>query len=53
MSCLGVVFVTMGLALLVLAWQDGRSLILALGSLAYVAVGCWVLANVLRRPRLP
>lgn len=53
MSCLGFVLVLMGLVLLAIAWQAGRSLVLALGSLAYVAVGCWVLANLLRRPRLP
>jgi hypothetical protein len=53
MSCLGMVLVTMGLVLLVIAWQGGRSLLLALGSLAYVAVGCWVLAHSLRRTRLP
>ena len=49
MSCLGLVFVVMGLVLLVVAWTGGRSLVLALGSLAYVAVGSWVLASYLRR----
>jgi hypothetical protein len=52
-SCLGLVFVVMGLVLLVVAWTSGRSLVLALGSLAYVAVGSWVLANYLRQRRPP
>jgi hypothetical protein len=53
MACLGLVLVAMGLLLLLIAWQGGRSLLLALGSLAYVAVGCWVLANAVRGPRRP
>jgi hypothetical protein len=48
MSCLGTVLVVMGCVLLVIAWSQGRSLTLALGSLAYVAVGSWVLMNWLR-----
>ncbi len=50
-SCLGLVFVAMGPLLLVAAWLNGRSLVLAIGSLAYVAVGAWVLANYVRRER--
>ncbi|HLI25659.1 MAG TPA: hypothetical protein VKZ60_01225 [Chloroflexota bacterium] len=53
MACLGLVLVAMGLVLLVIAWQAGRSLLLALGSLAYVAVGCWMLITLWRRPRQP
>ena len=53
MSCLGLVLVVMGFVLLAIAWQSGRSLLLAVGSLAYVAVGCWMLARVLRRPDPP
>ena len=52
-SCLGLVLVVMGLVLLVVAWTSGRSLVLALGSLAYVAVGSWVVSSSLRRRRFP
>ncbi len=50
-SCLGLVFVVMGPLLLLAAWLNGRSLVLAVGSLAYVAVGAWVLATYTRRER--
>ena len=53
MTCLGLVFLLMGPVLLLAAWTSGRSLILALGSLAYVAVGTWVLTSQLRGRRLP
>jgi len=52
-TCLGLVFLLMGPVLLLAAWTGGRSPILALGSLAYVAVGTWVLTSQLRRRRLP
>ena len=49
MSCLGLVFVLMGPLLLVAAWTGGRSPVLALGSLAYVVVGAWILVSYARR----
>jgi hypothetical protein len=52
-TCLGLVFLLMGPILLLAAWTTGRSPILALGSLAYVAVGAWVPTSHYRRRRLP
>jgi hypothetical protein len=49
MACLGLVLLLMGPLLLLAAWSSGRSTVLALGSLAYVAVGGWVLAQALHR----
>ena len=51
MSCLGLVLVVMGPVLLVAAWTGGRSPVLALGSLAYVAVGAWILVGYTQRRR--
>ncbi len=52
MGCLGIVIVVAGLMLLATAYLNGRSLVLAVGSLAYVLVGGWVLLNYRsRRPR--
>jgi hypothetical protein len=48
-TCLGLLLVLMGPLLLVVAWSGGRSLVLALGSLAYVLVGGWILAHSARR----
>lgn len=48
-TCLGLVFVVMGVCLLGAAWTNGRSVLLAIGSLGYVAVGWWVLASAARR----
>jgi hypothetical protein len=52
-SCLGLVFLLMGPLLLVAAWINGRSLVLALGSLAYVVVGAWVLSSYRKRSGPP
>ena len=49
MSCLGLVFVLMGPLLLLAAWSGGRSPVLALGSVAYVLVGAWILVSYVRR----
>ena len=51
MSCLGLVFLLMGPVLLAAAWMNGRSLILAAGSVAYIAVGAWLLTR--QRARRP
>jgi hypothetical protein len=52
MSCLGLVLLLMGPLLLVAAWTGGRSPLLAAGSVAYVAVGAWILVSHARRRRL-
>ena len=49
MSCLGLVLILMGPLLLVAAWTGGRSPVLALGSVAYMLVGAWILVNYTRR----
>ncbi|HZS02394.1 MAG TPA: hypothetical protein VFE37_27005 [Chloroflexota bacterium] len=49
MSCLGLVFVLMGPLLLLAAWTGGRSPVLALGSVAYLLVGAWILVSHARR----
>ncbi len=51
MSCLGLVFLLMGPVLLIAAWTTNRSVVLAIGSLAYVAVGAWVLSTYWRHKR--
>jgi len=51
MSCLGLVLVLMGPLMLVAAWTGGRSPVLAVGSVAYVAVGGWILLSYARRRR--
>jgi hypothetical protein len=51
MSCLGLVLVLMGPLLLVAAWTGGRSPVLAMGTVAYVAVGAWILLSYVRRRR--
>jgi hypothetical protein len=51
MSCLGLVLVLMGPLMLVAAWTSGRSPVLAMGSVAYVAVGAWILLSYVRRRR--
>jgi hypothetical protein len=51
MSCLGLVLILMGPLLLVAAWTGGRSPVLAFGSIAYVAVGAWILLSYTRRRR--
>ena len=52
MSCLGLVLILMGPLLLAAAWTRGRSPVLAIGSLAYVAVGAWILMSYARRRRI-
>ncbi len=49
MSCLGLVFLLMGPLLLLAAWTHGRSAVLAIGSVAYLLVGAWILFGAPRR----
>ncbi len=51
MTCLGLVFLLMGPLLLLAAWTGDRSPVLAVGSLAYMLVGAWVLLGYARRRR--